>query len=423
MFGHKPDLNFGNSAAEAYCSNVLRFGEYVNKRGVSTLVDHYEPACDQPFRESYSRELFIGAGGNGKSYFNLNDKGFVRPLYIAPSWKLARVKQLESKTKATVLARTQHANYMADVLKFNNVLLFDEVSQYTEFEKLQLFETYSTCKLVFCGDIGFQLPAITGNSMTQKGFENIVELEKNYRFKEDDIHIDICQTVRDMISSKVDRKRINDYIVTSYENVTELNNYKPQDIIICSKHEICKQWDDTFPGNKWSCTEINRDFSRGDIVCGERPPDGKWEKRHGYTIHSVQGETFEETIYIDARNLFDPTMGYTAISRARQHSQIKIITGMAAIMKPGYIYKISSPNTDKVYVGSTFKKDINERFKEHCNPSKYITSIEVIKLGGAIIELLDTCECISKTDLEAVEKQWILKTPNTVNIKMTKDHS
>jgi len=116
-------------------------------------------------------------------------------------------------------------------------------------------------------------------------------------------------------------------------------------------------------------------------------------------------------------------MGYTAISRAQYHYQIKIITGLSPIMRHGYIYKIQSPNTDKVYVGSTFKKDINERFKEHCNPSKYITSIEIIKLGGATIELLDTCDCISRTDLEDVEKQWILKTPNTVNIKLTKDHS
>jgi hypothetical protein len=246
---------------------------------------------------------------------------------------------------------------MADILKFNNVLIFDEVSQYTEFEKLQLFETYSTCKLIFCGDIGFQLPAITGNSMTHKGFNDVAELKQNYRLTCDK-HAAICKSVRDMISSKVERKRINDYIVASYENVTELDNYKPQDIIICSKHDICKQWDDTFPENKWSCLEINKDYSRGDIVCGERPTDGKFEKRHGYTIHSVQGETFEETIYIDARNLFDPTMGYTAISRARKHSQIKIITGLAAIMRPGYIYKISSPNTDKVYVGSTFKRAI-----------------------------------------------------------------
>ena len=51
----------------------------------------------------------------------------------------------------------------------------------------------------------------------------------------------------------------------------------------------------------------------------------KSEPRHGFTIHSVQGETFEEIIYIDSRNLFDPRMGYTAISRARRWEQIKII--------------------------------------------------------------------------------------------------
>jgi hypothetical protein len=51
-------------------------------------------------------------------------------------------------------------------------------------------------------------------------------------------------------------------------------------------------------------------------------------------------------------------MGYTAISRARRHSQIKAITGMAALLRTGYIYKITSPKTDKVYVGSTFKRDI-----------------------------------------------------------------
>jgi hypothetical protein len=259
---------------------------------------------------------------------------------------------------------------MDDILKFNNVIIFDEVSQYTEFEKQQLFETYSTCKLIFCGDIGFQLPAISGNAkpvipVTHKGFDNIVELKQNYRFTCDK-HAAICKSVREMITAKVSRQSINDYIVSSYDNITEITDYKPQDIIVCSKHDICKQWDDTFPENKWSCLEINKDYSRGDIVCGERPTDGKFEKRHGYTIHSVQGETFEHTIYIDARNLFDPTMGYTAISRARKHSQIKVITGLAPIMRPGYIYKISSPNTNKVYVGSTFKKDINERFKEHC---------------------------------------------------------
>jgi len=65
IFSNKPDLNFGNAAAKQYCSNVLRFGEYVHKKGSKILVDHYEPSCDQPFRENLSRELFIGPGGNG----------------------------------------------------------------------------------------------------------------------------------------------------------------------------------------------------------------------------------------------------------------------------------------------------------------------------------------------------------------------
>jgi hypothetical protein len=55
-------------------------------------------------------------------------------LYIAPSWKLARVKQVEYGTKASILARTQHINYMADIVNFDNVITLDEVSQYTEFE-------------------------------------------------------------------------------------------------------------------------------------------------------------------------------------------------------------------------------------------------------------------------------------------------
>jgi len=139
---------------------------------------------------------------------------------------------------------------MADILKFNNVLIFDEVkvSQYTEFQKQQLFETYSTCKLIFCGDIGFQLPAITGNAMTHHGFDNFVGLKQNFRFTCDK-HAAICNSVREMISSKVDRKRINDYIVASYKNVTEITDYKPHDIVICSKHEICKQWDEKFGDN------------------------------------------------------------------------------------------------------------------------------------------------------------------------------
>ena len=63
------------------------------------------------------------------------------------------------------------------------------------------------------------------------------------------------------------------------------------------------------------------------------------------------------------------------------------------------IYRIVSPNTDKVYVGSTksalnvrlnrHKRDY-ERFKNGLRPN--ITSFEVLECGDAQIELLNECE-------------------------------
>ena len=57
--------------------------------------------------------------------------------------------------------------------------------------------------------------------------------------------------------------------------------------------------------------------------------------------------------------------------------------------KMGYIYKLKSDETDKVYIGSTNEK-LSERLKGHkSNPTK--NSEEVVKEGNISIELLETC--------------------------------
>lgn len=277
-----------------------------------------------PFREPYEKELFIGAGGNGKTHYNLTDKGFARLLYVAPSWKLARAKSLEYKINTTVLARCQHETYWKDIKKYNNVILFDEASQISEDTKLDLLQRYKGCKIIFCGDIGYQLPPIEGEEMDTEGFDKITEFEKNYRFTCEK-HREICSLIREMMESGVSRKRINEIVVSKYENISEPKDYKPEDIILCSKHEYCDQYTEKFGETKWKCLENLRDYSNGDILISEEKPKGRWEARHGYTIHSVQGETYENTIYIDSRKMFDSRMAYTAISRARRWEQIKII--------------------------------------------------------------------------------------------------
>ena len=86
------------------------------------------------------------------------------------------------------------------------------------------------------------------------------------------------------------------------------------------------------------------------------------------------------------------------------------------------IYKLSSPHTDRVYVGSTVQT-LNQRLANHrCNYSagKNCGSCELLKLGehDVEIELLEEIE-IEHTDdpkRREYEQKWIDCTENTCNI-------
>jgi len=79
------------------------------------------------------------------------------------------------------------------------------------------------------------------------------------------------------------------------------------------------------------------------------------------------------------------------------------------------IYKLTSPNTDKIYIGSTCQKNLSSRLVNHKTDYKryclgnyhYITSFEIIVKGDAKIELLETCPCNSKDELKIIEAKWI----------------
>ncbi len=312
-FRVKDEIKLGNDCGRKYMS--------YNSCPMELQHRDNQPA---PFRESYEKELFIGAGGNGKTHYNLTDEGFARMLYVAPSWKLSRGKSLEYKASTTVMARCLHETYWRDIKKFNNVILFDEASQISEETKVELFKRFKGCKIIFCGDLGYQLPPIEGDEMETSGFDKITEFTNNYRFTCEK-HKEICSFIRELMEDGLGKKRINEIVVSKYENIKEPKDYKPDDIILCSTHKYCDEYTEKFGETKWKCLENLRDYSNGDILVTNQKPKGRWEARHGYTIHSVQGETYGNTIYIDSRKLFDSRMAYTAISRARRWDQIKII--------------------------------------------------------------------------------------------------
>ena len=86
------------------------------------------------------------------------------------------------------------------------------------------------------------------------------------------------------------------------------------------------------------------------------------------------------------------------------------------------IYKLSSPHTDRVYVGSTVQT-LNQRLANHrCNYSagKNCGSCELLKLGeyDVEIELLEEIEIEHNEDPKryCCEQKWMDCTENTCNI-------
>ena len=82
----------------------------------------------------------------------------------------------------------------------------------------------------------------------------------------------------------------------------------------------------------------------------------------------------------------------------------------------GKIYTIRSYKTDEIYVGST-TQTLSKRMSKHRGNFKcykngtynYVSSFEILKYDDAYIELVILNPCNSKTELDAVEGQYVRK--------------
>lgn len=89
----------------------------------------------------------------------------------------------------------------------------------------------------------------------------------------------------------------------------------------------------------------------------------------------------------------------------------------------GKIYKITSSNSQDIYVGSTAQKYLSSRFSIHLydykkylkNEFPYMTVFDIIKLGNCKIELIELYNCNNKIELELREKFYIKTLPNVIN--------
>jgi len=330
IFRDKPEPIKLNSSSDSYVSNY----------------DCDLPFCENNEREHYLKELHAGVGGSGKTHLNINDKGLVRKLFVAPSWKLSKAKNIECGIANQVWANIscQDPEKIMFIRENYNVLIIDEISMMSDEMKNYIFELYPDMKIIMCGDIGYQAKPFNDDGSevvvcTETGFDKVIRYNINRRCK-----CSKLQAILDLCREQIDDKFLYTTVKKAVKQRITIEQLKKKyckkDMILCRTNTKKDVYTDMFKDiEKFYILKTDRNYCKGDIVY-ERPNSeyykqknhndkkvtGDYELRHAYTVHSIQGETAKYNLYIDDKYV-EPEIIYTALSRAEYLSQIYIIQG------------------------------------------------------------------------------------------------
>tara|TARA_Y100000004_G_scaffold195092_1_gene261288 strand:+ start:646 stop:3774 length:3129 start_codon:yes stop_codon:yes gene_type:complete len=334
----KGQMTFQNKPCDDYLSNIIYDTEQFELLKKENWIKNVGED-----RTDYKHEFFAGAGGTGKTTINIYDKGLIHPVYVAPTWKLATDMQKEYKKKtghclsATVLHRITHSPYcdvQGYMYRWANYII-DEASMISEGEKKMCLKNLS--KTIFMGDLDYQLPPVFGTApkegcdkdfwrkMNLEGFDNVQTFTEVHRFKCDKLK-EVAEIVRDRIKENYDYKTLPYFQHITIDKVKDL--YKKEDMILASENQYNKEYCEMFADiPKYRVKSNFTQYKNGEIIFEDLDiiPKKDKEFRHAFTVHSVQGLTFEHNIFIDLRRLQLNRMFYTAISRAKKIEQIYLI--------------------------------------------------------------------------------------------------
>jgi len=201
-------------------------------------------------------------------------------------------------------------------------------------EKNKIIDFYTEYKLIFCGDIKYQLPYIPDKNKVQTefnsdNFDNIMEFHNDYRATCDKLK-ELKQYTRDIIDSGI--ILTPDTLFNKLQKCKEIEKeYNIQDMVICRTNNQKDSYKDLFAGKngnleKYYITKTINRYCCGEIIITDKelPSECKPEIRHAFTIHSIQGETCHSKLFIH-KDTMTLRMFYTAISRAKKYEQIYLI--------------------------------------------------------------------------------------------------
>ena len=307
-----------------------------------------------PAKEFNQLEVCIGPGGGGKTHHQLTDKGLVGVGYFAPTWKLLRNKCnnddyncIGEIHNGLISPNNQRWNKIA---KYYNTLVIDEISMLDDRYKERIIKRFPNHKIIFCGDLGYQLGAI--DYRDEEGINHapiefkinegmkVIEYNTLYRCKCMKLE-KILKGLRKIIKEINEEKREPIFGFTNWSHLLGITlvgsewvkqnyNYK-KDLLICSTHLGSNYYNKIFSDKpKYKIIKKYKTDTQylctGDIVFDvEGLPKDIYELRQCFTIHSIQGETAKGNLYIELTGIHDLRMIYTALSRAEYFKKIFLI--------------------------------------------------------------------------------------------------
>ena len=126
----------------------------------------------------------------------------------------------------------------------------------------------------------------------------------------------------------INRRQIKEYVMNNFNKIKKIENYNVKDMILTRSNAVKDKYTELFSEyEKYIIKNNTKKYSNGEIVY-EKPkePDVVCKQRHAFTTHSIQGETASNNLYICIDEMYDPKIIYTALSRAKYHDQIHLIT-------------------------------------------------------------------------------------------------
>ena len=349
LLKQRPHIKDDEPIRTAYLSNNTRKDNFENLFKLSYRTN-------QRCRTHYHKELYKGAGGTGKTHENMIDTGLIRPLYVGLSYKLTANNKQEYNSNTEVFENliNEEARVFKSktIHKFYNTLIIDEASQLRNCDIKRIFELYDEHKIIVIGDIGFQTEPIAKGTGLDQGditddlFDNVIIRTHSYRITktDDPLHHNL-QVLRDNITNKRIYSPHSVKFLLNDENTLYLDDlldcYEPNETIITGTNKASQQINDLLiphKPHKYITTVRTKDYNKGEILFHKDPSkEFKGIISHAFTIHSIQGETIKDNLYIDLRRVnknFNYRLLYTALSRAKSNFQI--------------FYIIDDPNKEEI---------------------------------------------------------------------------